>query len=789
VTPRRSLLLAAALLVLGVSSAHAASTPGQAATQVRERLGNAGQALILGSEGEAATTVALAQREYRADLRGPLAAAPAERAALESALARAHAAAAAGDETGLAVASSEAWAALAGGGYRLALAATERGDAATAARWLLVREFRPPTKLSRPGANATLANVQLAQGTLSPARAAAALRADLLDTYQSRLRDALGSVAPSLANDLPVSAAQQAALAEGFWGVLAPSYRRQVGAAAETSVARDLAALTSAARAGRKAEVATLAGALSQRLDAFRAAPLSAAEQRRRASQVRTFTPLVAVEYGRGVDDGRVLRDFEIQEAITFQTGALSAFRDIEPMLLKRDAGSARTVARSLEQLGGDLDAASSGTRVLDPKLFEQRTKAIVAATDTLFPKPWLAHDSSADFDLIAGSLERMQKAVEAGQYHIAEQARIEAYAFFELGPEQRLRGLAPELFARSEGLFWYGSGDSDGLATLINGRGSPSEIAANRVALDRALSEAEEAVGTGPKSRTTVITNTAIIVFREGLEAVLILAALMASFKGGQRRLRRPMWLGVGAALLASAATWVVAQTILTSLTRYGERLSAVVGLIAIGMLLVILNWFFHKTYWTGHLAGLHGRKQAMLTSGGIAFAQLAALATLGFTSVYREGFETVLFVQALVLATDVATVLTGVLVGVAATVLVGFAVFSLERKLPQKKMLMLTGAMVTWVLVVMVGTTVQIMQTVGWIAVTPISGLRTPYWSGLWFGLYPTWEGVLLQLAAFLFVIGSYVAAEALRKRRRNRAFARGTVLGAEPLRERVL
>ena len=107
---------------------------------------------------------------------------------------------------------------------------------------------------------------------------------------------------------------------------------------------------------------------------------------------------------------------------------------------------------------------------------------------------------------------------------------------------------------------------------------------------------------------------------------------------------------------LVASAATWVVAQTILTGLARYGEKLSAVVGLIAIGMLLVILNWFFHKTYWTGHLAGLHGKKQAMLTTGGIALAQVIALATLGFTSVYREGFETVLFVQALVLATDLA-------------------------------------------------------------------------------------------------------------------------------------
>ena len=702
-------------------------------------MGNAAQALILASPQEAAAAVGLAQREYRADLRAPLAAVPAERARLELALADARRAARAGDESDLAVAGAQAWTALAGAGYQLALAATRRGDAPSAARWLLVREFRPSTKLSRPGADATLANVQLAAGRTSPVKAASALRADLLDTYQSRLRDALGSVAPSLAGGLPSARRSRRRWQRGS----GRCWRRRTAPRSELRPRRQSRGISPCsrrrARAGRGAEATALVASLSQRLDAFRAAPLSASEQRRRASQVRTFTPLVSVEYGRGVADGRVLRDFEIQEAITFQAGALSAFRDIEPMLLQRDAPAARRVARSLEALGTALAAASSGQQVVDPGVLEQRTKAIMSGTDSLFPKPWLEHDANADFDLIAGSLDRMQKAVEAGQYHIAEQARIEAYAFFELGPEQRLRGLAPELFARSEGLFWYGSGDSDGLATLINSRGSASEIAANRAALDRALAEAAEAVGTGPKSRTTVITNTAIIVFREGLEAVLILAALMASFKGAQRRLRRPMWLGVGAALVASAATWVVAQTILTGLARYGEKLSAVVGLIAIGMLLVILNWFFHKTYWTGHLAGLHGKKQAMLTTGGIALAQVIALATLGFTSVYREGFETVLFVQALVLATDLGTVLLGVLAGIAATVLVGFAVFSLERKLPQKKMLMLTGAMVTWVLVVMVGTTVQIMQTVGWLPVTPIAGLRLPYWSGVWFGLYP--------------------------------------------------
>ncbi len=61
------------------------------------------------------------------------------------------------------------------------------------------------------------------------------------------------------------------------------------------------------------------------------------------------------------------------------------------------------------------------------------------------------------------------------------------------------------------------------------------------------------------------------------------------------------------------------------------------------------------------------------------------------------------------------------------------------------------------------MVGTTVQTMQKVGWIAVTPIERLELPYWAGLWLGLYPTWQGLVAQAAAALFVVGSYFAAEA--------------------------
>ena len=80
-----------------------------------------------------------------------------------------------------------------------------------------------------------------------------------------------------------------------------------------------------------------------------------------------------------------------------------------------------------------------------------------------IFPEEWQDAGAAADFDVIRTSLDRVVGAIRAGEYGEAEQARLEAYAFFEFGPEQRLRGLAPDLFVRSEGLFWYGPVASPG--------------------------------------------------------------------------------------------------------------------------------------------------------------------------------------------------------------------------------------------------------------------------------------------------------------------------------------
>ena len=170
-------------------------------------------------------------------------------------------------------------------------------------------------------------------------------------------------------------------------------------------------------------------------------------------------------------------------------------------------------------------------------------------------------------------------------------------------------------------------------------------------------------------------MTNSAIIVFREGLEGVLILAAITASMVGLRRRLRRPVFIGALAGLAVSIVTWVLAQTLLRSLEQYGEKLEAVVGLVAIGVLLLITNWFFHKVYWSEWIAKFHRQRKRYekLEKQGFISAQAIGLFVLGLTSVYREGFETVLFLQSLQLSAGTATVLEGAGLGLAMTFAVG--------------------------------------------------------------------------------------------------------------------
>ena len=138
--------------------------------------------------------------------------------------------------------------------------------------------------------------------------------------------------------------------------------------------------------------------------------------------------------------------------------------------------------------------------------------------------------------------------------------------------------------------------------------------------------------------------------------------------------------------------------------------------------------------------------------------------LVLLGFTSVYREGFEVVLFLQNLELKAGSGVVLEGVGLGLLGTAAVGVMTFFMQRKLPYRRMLIATGVLIGVVLVVMIGGTALSFQDLGWLPRHP-TPFTVPTWMGSWFEMYSTWETLGAQVLAAAFVIGSYYAAERMR------------------------
>jgi high-affinity iron transporter len=236
-------------------------------------------------------------------------------------------------------------------------------------------------------------------------------------------------------------------------------------------------------------------------------------------------------------------------------------------------------------------------------------------------------------------------------------------------------------------------------------------------------------------QSHTTVVIDSAIIVFREGLEAVLIFAAVIASFVGTNKARKRPVVGGAGIGFLAALLTWFLVQALLSFFSDYGPQLEAITGLVAVIVLLVVLNWFLHTIYWTNHIKKQHSRRRAILESLQI-----------------KAGTK---------------AVVEGVALGLAGTAIVGVLTFVLQRRLHYKRMLVVTGVMIGFVLVVMIGGTAATFQDLGWLPKHDL-GIAIPDWAGRWFEVYPTVETIAVQVMAALFVVGSYFAAERMKVRR---------------------
>jgi high-affinity iron transporter len=476
----------------------------------------------------------------------------------------------------------------------------------------------------------------------------------------------------------------------------------------------------------------------------------------RRERIVLKLLRLIPMEYQSGVRDGEITIPLEYREAKSFTIQARQIVNELLPVWRK-------TKTQALDEHGSQL---LSGFEKLENDIADKVAAANVEAAvkevsgllqndfGLVMKRAGMASDVVTETALeIRALLGQSLAAAQDKQWRKAEQSRLDAYINFDLEIESRTLPRDPSLALRAEKAFLDGESGKQGIKAALDARLSGDELSASYQRAIDSLDECTALVKVG-LSPTAAVLSAVLIISREGLEAVVILAALLAGLRGAENAgIRRKIGTGAWAALGASAVLFLVSRTLLQGLSRYGETLEAFISVLAVIILLMVTNWVFHKYYWTGWNARLRDLSKAAQRQRATRFENLALIG-VGFMTIFREGFETTLFLQSLILEAGMKPVLLGLLIGGVLIGALGVAVFLIGAKLPYRKMLVVTGVLVVFVLFTFLGSTVRLLQTIGWLPVHPIPGLELPAWTGVWLGVYPTWEGMLIPFGAFAYV-----------------------------------
>jgi high-affinity iron transporter len=343
----------------------------------------------------------------------------------------------------------------------------------------------------------------------------------------------------------------------------------------------------------------------------------------------------------------------------------------------------------------------------------------------------------------------------------------FDAYMTFEQ-VERQVRAKNPALAAELETAF-------AALRTRAAGGATASELDRIRRQLEAGLENAERVLA-DRLSPASLFLQSFVILVREGLEAILLVGALMTFLiKMGAAHRKRDINIGVGAAVAASLLTAFALETIFHLTPAKREALEGATMVVATMVLFYVSYWLLSKMEVAKWNHFVKSKVQDALTSGsGL------ALASAAFLAVYREGFETVLFYKALFLTggSTGATmpILAGILVGSVVMVGVYIAINRFGMRLPLKPFFGVTSAFLYYMAFVFAGKGVAELQEGGLLPTTIIpGGPRVPA-----LGIYPTMESLLVQGLLLLLLLIALVWTFLVEPRRR-----RAEALPPEPLR----
>lgn len=340
----------------------------------------------------------------------------------------------------------------------------------------------------------------------------------------------------------------------------------------------------------------------------------------------------------------------------------------------------------------------------------------------------------------LADSLTAYKKGDKQQAYQIAVEAYLEGFELVEQGLDAVDGNLRLDI-------------EKAMTALRNNMRASKpvADVAANVQQVDALLVRARDRLSHRSLSAGAAFGSALFILLREGLEALLVVAALAAFLmKTNRRDGMRYLHIGWIGALGLGFLTWLASVTLINISGASREMTEGVAALLAAAVLLYVGFWLHDKTHAAQWKRFIDDRVKQALSAG-----TLWGIAALSFIAVYREVFETILFYQALWVQVDVAgksMALSGFAVGVVMLAILAWLVIRYSVKLPLRQFFSLSGILMFVLAIIFSGKGVAALQEAGFIPVSPINFPRIDL-----LGIYPNLQGLLLQAAVLL--LGVYL------------------------------
>ncbi len=369
-----------------------------------------------------------------------------------------------------------------------------------------------------------------------------------------------------------------------------------------------------------------------------------------------------------------------------------------------------------------------------------------------------------SDIDTIRMQLDETLRLDKEGNYDGALLSSRSAYLDSYEHVETPLRPINPDFTLEMEIKFAQ-------LRNLIQAHAPYEQVEAKVIEIRRGLDESERLVsGTGILAPAIAFSTSFSIIFREGLESALIIGAILTYLEASRNnRFKKHVYYGIVIAIGATAVTWFIAEFIIDISGASRELIEAIAGTSAVAVLFWVSFWVLNKIETKRWIEFVKAKVWKATTTGSI-----MVFVFLSFFTVYREGFETVLFYQAMLSFGKYMEwyIVAGLGIGLAVIVTTAFIIRKLGKRLPLRVLFALTMGIGAYMSIAFIGNAIREFQELGYISTTHLIGIvpRLDINLATMTGIHPTLETIIGQVALLtVYGVGSLYILIILPKRQR--------------------